>query len=171
MKLATKLHLREKGWGEKEVTHAEEVLERTAHYDKHFSKMVFWSALLVIIFGNIVISLILIPFLIVLNQWILYALLVVLAGIAGFLYNFLITDIGHLEWKHHLWAAIIVPLVALTNMLVMVAISNRFITDLQVQNPPHNIWIVAAVFAVVFVLPYVVSRVRMTVGGRKVIAQ
>ncbi len=162
--------LEKKGWNELEIKHAEQTLEQTAAHDQHFSRMVFWSALLVIIVANIVVSSVLVPFLIVLNKAVLYGLVVILAGTVGFLYNFLITDIGHLERKHHLWAAIIVPVVALTNMLVMVAISNRFITDLQVQNPPHNIWIVAAVFAVVFILPYVADRIRLMVKERKVTA-
>jgi hypothetical protein len=160
---AKKAQLREKGWSTTEVDHAAAILEKAAQHDLHFSKMVFWSALVVIIFANLLISLILIPFLIVLNTYILFALLVLLGGTIGFLYNFLITDIGLLEKKQHRRASVIIPLIALGNMLVMVWVSNRFITDLQVQNTPHNIWVVSGVFVVAFILPYVIDQIMKKV--------
>lgn len=166
MKAKKRLELKEKGWSEEELRKAETALERAEKHDVHFSKIVFWSALVVIIFANLVVSLILIPFLIVLNQLVLYAIVVLLAGTIGFLYNFLVTNIGHLERKHHLWAGVLVPLIALANVVVMVLVSNRFITDLQVNNPLHNAWLTALVFAVAFILPYAAGRLRMAVAGR-----
>lgn len=160
MKPSRKLELQEKGWSEEEIRKAEQTLENAERHDVHFSKIVFWSALVVIIFANLVVSLVLIPFLIVLNKWVLYSIIVLLAGTIGFLYNFLIMDIGHLEKKHHLLAGIIVPVLALANMIVMVLAANKFISDLQVENVQHNPWIVAVVFAVAFILPYAVDSVR-----------
>ena len=161
MRPQQKMELRQKGWNEPDIKHAEVVLERATRYDQHFSKIVFWSALVVIVFANVIVSLILIPFLMVLTPGLLYALIIVLAGTVGYLYNFLITDIGHLQRKHHLWAGILVPLLAIANMLVIVWLSNRFIGELRVKNLPHNLWIASLVFAVAFILPYVVSRLFM----------
>ncbi len=156
--MAALSHLQEKGWTEQEIQQAEAALNRAEQYDVHFSKIVFWSALVVVVLANIMVSLVLIPFLIVLNQWLLYTLVVVLAGTIGFLYNFLIMDIGHLEKKHHILAAVILPLLALGNLLVTVVIANRFIAELQVNNPPHVPWVIAVVFAAAFILPYVADR-------------
>jgi len=161
MKEKRKMDLQEKGWNENEIKKAERILEKEEKHDTHFSKIVFWSALVVIIFANLLVSLILIPFLIVLNKWLLYTTIVILAGTVGFLYNFLITDIGHLEKKHHLTAAIIIPILALANMTIMVFVSNRFIRDLKVDNVQHNIWITAIVFAVAFILPYLLDQIRI----------
>ena len=155
-----KEELLNKGWHEAEIKKAEAMLEQTEHKDIYFSKIIFWSALVVIIFANLIVSLILIPFLIVLNKWLLYLLTVILAGTVGFLYNFLVLDIGHLEKKHHTLAAIIVPLLALTNMVIMVLISNQFIKDLKVQNTAHNPWIMALVFGVAFISPYLIDKLR-----------
>ncbi len=149
-----------KGWHEAEIKKAETLLEQTEKHDVFFSKIIFWSALVVIVFANLIVSLILIPFLIVLNKWLLYILIVVLAGTIGFLYNFLVLDIGHLEKKHHLLAGIIVPLLGLINVIIMVIISNQFIKDLKVQNTTHNPWIIALVFAVAFIAPYLIDRFR-----------
>jgi len=160
MHLKKKEELLKKGWSEKELKKAEAALEKTELKDIFFSKITFWSALIVIIFANLIVSLILIPFLIVLNKWILYSTIVILAGVIGFLYNFLVLNIGHLEKKHHVLAGIIVPVLALANMIVMVSVSNQFIADLKVQNPPHNPYILGAIFAVAFILPYIFSRIR-----------
>lgn len=155
-----KEELLRKGWAAEEIEKAEAILERTRSHDLHFSKITFWSALVVIIFANLLVSLILIPFLIVLNKWILYFTVVVLAGVIGFLYNLLVMDIGHLEKKHHFLAGIIVPVLALVNMIAMVLISNSFIAELKVQNLPHNPWIIGLVFALAFIAPYLIERIR-----------
>ncbi len=156
--MVTLTHLQRKGWAEEEIRTAEAALNQAGQYDRHFSKIVFWSALVVVVFANIIVSLVLIPFLIVLNQWLLYTLVVVLAGTVGFLYNFLVMDISHLERKHHLLAAVLLPLLALGNLLAVVLIANRFITELNVNNPLHVPWVIAVVFAVAFILPYVVDK-------------
>ncbi len=168
MKAKKRLELKEKGWSGEEIRKAEAALEKTGKDEAHFSLIVFWSALVVIIFANLVVSLVMIPFLIVLNQIVLYALIVILAGTIGFLYNFLITDIGYLKRKHHLWAGIIIPLLALANVAVMVLVSNRLITDLQVNNPPHNAWLAAVIFAAAFILPYVIDQIRLRFSRRAV---
>lgn len=149
-----------KGWSEEEIKKAEAVLEKTELKDVFLSKVVFWSALVVIVFANLMVSLVLIPFLIVLNKWVLYFTVFVLAGVVGFLYNFLILDIGHLEKKHHLLAGIILPLLALGNMVVMVLVANRFMVDLKVENTAHNVWVIGGVFVVGFLLPYLIDRLR-----------
>jgi hypothetical protein len=158
MKTHQKLELQEKGWSNEEIIKAENVLEKEEKHDLHFSKIVFWSALIVIIFANLVVSLILIPFLIVLNKGILYAIIVILAGTVGFLYNFLIMDIGHLQKKHHLLAGILIPILALANMVVMVITANQFIKNIKINNVQHNPWIIAVVFAVAFILPYLLDK-------------
>jgi len=159
MKEKKRLELQEKGWSEEDIKKAEDVLEKEEKHDQHFSKIVFWSALIVIIFANLLVSLILIPFLIVLNQWVLYAIIVLLAGTIGFLYNFLVTDIGHLGKKHHLLAGIIIPILALANMIIMVITANHFIRDLKINNVQHNPWIIAVVFAIAFISPYLINKI------------
>ncbi|MBI2669248.1 hypothetical protein HYX14_05385 [Candidatus Woesearchaeota archaeon] len=159
--------LRKKGWNDAEIRRALNVVQREEHHDIFLSRMVFWSAMMVIIFANIVISFVLLFFLIAFNQWLLYATIILLAGLIGFLYNFLITDIGHLKRHHHLLAGIIIPVLALANMLAVVWLSNRFINNLQVQNQPHNIWLVAVVFAIAFIIPYLADRMILYTKEKK----
>ena len=154
------MHLQKRGWNEMEIQRAEKILETPRSYDVHFSKIVFWSALAVIIIANIMVSLILIPFLVVLKSWVLYAIIALLALAVGLLYKFLITNIGHLESKHHLAASIIIPVVAFTNFVVMVIVSNNFIADVGAKTPQHNPWIIGVLFAVVLIVPYVAGKVK-----------
>ena len=151
--------LKEKGWTDQEIKHAEETLAHAEKYDLHFSKIVFWSAIVVIVFANLIVSVVLIPVLIALKTAFVYLILAVLAATVGFLYNFLITDIGHLERRHHVTAGIIVPLLALINMVVMVLMSNRFINDVNI-NEVHNPWLMGVVFAVVFIIPALADKLR-----------
>ena len=48
-----KEELLNKGWHEAEVKKAESILEKTEHQDVFLSKIVFWSALIVIVFANL----------------------------------------------------------------------------------------------------------------------
>lgn len=152
--------LLQKGWRDQELRKAEQILERASEHDVFFSKVVFWSALVVIVFANLLVSLLLIPFLIALDSVVLYSIVAVLAVTIGFLYNFLITDIGLLEKKHHRAAAIIIPLIGAANVVVMVLVSNKFIESLKLNNQPHNPWMLAAVFGIAFVVPYLVDQIR-----------
>jgi uncharacterized membrane protein YcjF (UPF0283 family) len=161
MKSQRREELRQKGWHEEDLVKAEAILDKATKQDIFFSKIVFWSALVVIIFANLLVSLILIPFLIALYDFVLYAIVVVLGLAIGFLYNFLITDIGLLETKHHRAASIIVPVVAVGNVVVMVLTANRFIENIQINNQPHSPWIVAAIFGGAFILPYIFDQIRM----------
>ncbi|MDO8510818.1 MAG: hypothetical protein Q7S55_01500 [Nanoarchaeota archaeon] len=161
MKPQRKEELRQKGWREEDLAKAEAILDKTTKHDIFFSKIVFWSALLVIIFANLLVSIILIPFLITLYDLVLYAIVALLGLVIGFLYNFLITDIGLLETKHHRAASIIIPIIAVGNIIVMVLTANKFIENIHLNNQPHNPWIVAAVFGGAFILPYIVDQIRM----------
>lgn len=153
-------HLKEKGWSISEISRVKLASAHSEQYDKHFSKIVFWSALLVIVFANVLVSLVLIPVLVALTDVLLYSIIIVLGGTMGFLYHFLIRDIGHLERKHHLSAGIIIPLLALMNLALVVLWSNQFIGTLGVKNEPHNAWLLGVVFAAAFIVPAVVGRGR-----------
>ncbi|MEK6863627.1 MAG: hypothetical protein AABW53_02930 [Nanoarchaeota archaeon] len=156
-----KKELLQKGWREEELRKAERILDSATKPDVFFSKIVFWSAMLVIVFANLLISLLLIPFLIALNSIVLYSIVALLGATIGFLYNFLITDIGLLEKKHHRAASIIVPLIGVANVVVMVLVSNKFIESLKLNNPPHSPWFIALAFCAAFILPYGIDQLRL----------
>lgn len=152
--------LKQKGWNEREIAKAERLVNVPRPQDTHFSKIVFWSALLVIIFANFITSLVLIPFLIVFHDVLLYSIIILLAGSIGFLYKLLITDIGHLEQKHHIWASILIPLIAAVNMIVVVLVANQFIAEVEDVSALQNPWLIAATFSIVLIIPYLLHLLR-----------
>ncbi|MEK6845567.1 MAG: hypothetical protein AABY26_02315 [Nanoarchaeota archaeon] len=158
-----KSHQREKlsakGWSEKEIQHAEGILEKAEPHNVFFSRMVFWTVVVVIILANLLVSFVLIPFLLFLSPAALYLTIVLLAGTMGFIYNFLITDIRHLEKKHHLLAGIIVPIIGLANLLIVVRVSNYILEGSPLAANANNPWLIGVVFAAVFILPSVLEKI------------
>jgi len=169
MKKSRPHELAKKGWNDTEIRRAESILNKAEHHDVFFSRIVFWTAIIIIVFTNLILSLVLIPFLIVFSSWILYSIIILLAGAIGFLYNYLITDIGHLERKHHIAASIIVPLIALVNMILMIYVSNQFIKDLKVKNPLHDPWLISIIFVLAFILPFIIDQIRLYFSSKKAI--
>ncbi len=158
MKHETKHILKKKGWTQQEIKEAESVIEHPRGNDTIIANLLFFSALVLIVAGNAVVSLVLIPFLLFLNNVILYVLITILAGIMGFLYNFIINDIRHLQSHHHLIGSVLIPLIAVANIFFIAGFSNRYVQSLQNQNY-QNPYVIAVLFAVVFLLPYVIDRI------------
>lgn len=161
MRNSKKFELKEKGWSDLEIKRAESILEKSEKHDLFFSKMIFWTAIVIIFFGNLLVSVVLIPFILLLNRNLVYMVVIVLAACIGFLYNFLINDIGHLERKHHVLAGIILPVLAIGNMILMVIASNKFLDRIEPGIEHYDPLIVAAIFVVSFMLPYLLDRIRI----------
>lgn|SRR3989338_2245892 len=169
IKPTQKIELLKKGWTEKEILKAERILKSTATREISFSKLVFATTLVVIIFANIIVSLVLIPFLVVFDSWLLYSLVIILAGLVGFLYTFLISNITHLEQKHHLLATLIIPLIAIVNLFVMVFVSNKYVLEMKGQLAQHNPWIISIVFALAFITPSIIEHIRLHIKAKKAV--
>ena len=156
MKHQTKQALQEKGWSEKDIKKAESVLDRSTAHDQKMSQIVFYSAMLVVVFGNVMVTAALIPFLGVFPPFILYGTVAMLGLMIGFVYNFLIHDIAHLQKKHHIFGGILIPTIAVANILVMLIISAQYLPP----DVPHNPYITSVVFIIPFLLPYLIRRIR-----------
>jgi len=148
-----------KGWAEHEIARAQEAIETAKEHDAHFSKIVFYTALIVIIFGNLLASFTVMFLAIVISSLLMYLIAIVLGGVIGFLYNYLITDIGHLDKKHHVFATIVIPIIALANLALMIIVANKFIVELGVNNVQHSPWVIGAVFVVAFLLPTIIDKI------------
>lgn len=159
MNTQRKQELSRKGWTQAELQKTESILEHSDPHHLFFSKMVFWSALLVIVIGNILVSLVVIPFLFFLQPQALYVIVAILALVIGWLYNFLITDIQIMERKHHILASIFVPLFAALNFVLVVIYSNKYLQKLG-DSTQYNPWVVSLLFAVVFLIPFLFGLLR-----------
>ena len=153
--------LEKKGWSKKEIENAVDIIKNTKENKpkdvKSLDKRIYWILLIVIITANFAISIALIPVLIALRGTLLYSILVLLGIVFGLLFEIVIRSIEHLEKRHHIFLAILIPLIALVNIFIISNFSNRLTKVLNLANI-QNSMIIALVYAASFVLPYVVYR-------------
>ena len=153
--------LEKRGWSNKEITKAVNIIENAKHNktkeNSFLEKRVYWVLLAVIIAGNFAISVALIPLLFALKWMILYILIIILGISFGLLFELVIRTIEHLEKKHHLFLAVMIPLVALGSTFLIARVSNDLISKLGLNNS-HEPMIVGLIYAVSFVLPYIIYR-------------
>ena len=160
MKDTRKHELSKKGWSREDLEKAEEIIEARHHVDKsesnlHMNRVLFWTVFLVMIIGNALVSLLLIPILLVLNKLAADVFVVIIGFAFGMLFNFLIWDIEeHLTKKHHLLAAITIPALAVLNLYgitrIANAINNVFVITIIREDP----LITAALYVIAFLTPY-----------------
>lgn len=155
--------LKAKGWSDQEIDQASSIMQgfesqRRARAIKE-SPLVYWTALLVAIIGNIILSVVLIPFMIVLKGPILYLMVAVLALMFGTLFNILLRDIESIDREHHVIASVFIPALALVNIYVVVSITGPIKTFLTGSPLVDNPWGLSIVYVVAFVLPYILNKI------------
>ncbi|MBD3313230.1 hypothetical protein GF345_02205 [Candidatus Woesearchaeota archaeon] len=161
----TREQLMEKGWTEEEITktlqmaHGEGKEEKHIEYKKEMNKTVYWATLLVLTVSNFLISIVLIPFLLVMQPLQLSVIVIVLGLIFGLMFNLVILDIEHIKNHHHLLAAVFIPGIALVNVFVMVSIANGFGDRIGLESH-ENPMLISIIYIAAFLLPYIYSQFR-----------
>lgn len=155
--------MREKGWTEEEIKHAMEIMYsedkkgRPIILQKNMNPILYWLSLIIAIIGNLFISVILIPFLIVLSSYHLYFVIAVLAVTFGTIFNFLINAIEHIEPAHHIIAWAFIPAIAVINIFIIVNVANEL--GSVFQSPIHqNPVLVSIIYVAAFMLPFGVTK-------------
>lgn len=155
----TRKYLLEKGWKKRDIDKAIKII-RHAKKHKHpkiklLDKSVYWLSIIVAIIGNFIISVTLIPFLLALNGLQLFLIVVILGVSFGLLFELLVRGIENLEAKHHIFFGIIIPIIAVTNFII---VSNNIKIFIGIENPQDPV-IVGSVYAISFMLPYISYQV------------
>jgi hypothetical protein len=164
MKKTTVRRLKERGWSEEDLKRTEELIQKRNREDKSRSmpsmnRILYWSAVVVIVLGNFIISMFLIPFLLVLKKLSLDIIIVTIAFAFGLLFNLLVTDIEHIEKKHHVIILILVPFIALINFIVMVNVADALAATLKLPIARENPYFIALIYVAAFILPYLYSLI------------
>ncbi len=159
--------LEKRGWNKKEILKAVSIIKK-AKQEKSaettfLEKRIYWVLLVVLAAANFAVSVALIPLLISLKGIFLYFILIVMGVVFGVLFELVIRSIEHLEKKHHVILAVLIPLIALANAFAISRISNGLAKTLDLANL-HNPAIIALVYAVSFVMPYIVCRFVLEKG-------
>lgn len=156
-----KKRLIEKGWKKEDINKTLRIIEQ-AKANKHpkikiLDKAVYWISLFIAVIGNFIISISLIPFLLALRSFQLYAVVITIGISFGLLFELLIRTI-ELQAKHHIFLSIIIPVIAVVNIFVIVLFSNSFMQSINIQNPQNPLF-VGAVYAIFFMIPYIAYNV------------
>lgn len=153
--------LKDKGWSEEEIERATRTMLNTKKtpFIAALDRIAYWVALFILIFGNFLISVLLIPFLLVTDGLFLYLFIFILAFIFGLIYNVLIEDIDKLETNHKILAGVFIPALAIINIYIIVGVTNHMITIFNLDKN-NNPFLISAVYIVSFIAPYVITSVR-----------
>ncbi len=151
-----------KKWSEKELSRAKDIIESRHLKDKsrslvHMNRVIYWTVLIVIVIGNFIVSMALIPFLLLMDT-ITLNIVIILIGLAmGLLFNLLINDIEHVDEKHHYIAAVLLPGLAIINFLLMMEISEYIGSRLELPVVRESALLIGLLYAAAFLLPYLRS--------------
>src|SRR3989338_955510 len=153
--------LEKRGLSAKEIEKAVGIIDTAKKVktseSRFLEKRIYFVLLLLIVAANFIVSVALIPILIVLKGAYLYFIITVLGITFGLLFELVIRSIEHLERRHHLVLAFFIPIAALINAVAISQMSNKFESVFGINNF-HEPLFVGLVYAVSFVLPYIVYR-------------
>lgn len=159
--------LEKKGWEKKEISKAVGIIHNAKQLktpeSRFLEKRVYWILLFAIVAANFAISVALIPVLMALSGAMLYLIIIMLGIVFGLLFELVIRGIEHLEKRHHILLAILIPLIALANVFVISKISNDLAGTLQLTNFQNPV-LISITYAASFVLPYIIYRFVLKIG-------
>lgn len=149
--------LKKRGWTKREIDKTLKIIGE-AKKNKHpaikfLDNAVYWIVLIAAIIGNFIISIALIPFLLALNRFQLYLIIITIGIAFGLLFELLIRSIAHLKTKHHVFFGLFIPIIAIINVFIIINIANNLDKMLMIKNI-HNPITISIVYAVAFILPY-----------------
>ncbi len=164
--------LLEKGWTEEEIEgtlnilYSEEKREKHAHFVKASHPILYWVGLVVAIMGNLILSVTLIPFLMVLSPGPVFVILGIVGLVFGALFSVILKDIEHVDESHHIMAGVFIPAIAVVTVYFMVGVANRFNTLINSTNT-HSAWLISVVYVVCFSAPYFLYKIKDLIWEHK----
>jgi hypothetical protein len=153
-----------KEWSPELAVRTEEILrhaeQRKPKWVKSVDNALYWVLLIVAILGNFVVSVVLVPFLLILKGAALYFSLFFIGASFGWLFSFILHNLERLQAHQHIIASVFIPALAIINVGIFAVLSNKLIILLKLATPPHNPFIVGAVYVFGYVLPGSIGHLR-----------
>ena len=156
--------LRKKGWAEEEIEKTISSFKR-AELNKHrhlksLESIIFWIALTIMILGNLIVAISVIPLVMILSSQNLYITIAIIGLVLGMLFNFLIDEMSHIETHHHLITAVFIPIIATLSLFIITTFSNYLVLALGINVQIENPVFVGVIYAVFLSVPYLIGRVE-----------
>ena len=153
-----------KEWSTEFAAKTEQILRnaeaRKPIWIKNMDRALYWTLLFLAIIGNFVISVVLVPFLLILKGASLYFSLFFIGISFGWIFSFMLHSMQRLHVEQHIVASVFIPALALINVGIFAVLSNRLIELLKLTTPPHNPFFIGAVYVLGYVLPGSISHFR-----------
>ena len=146
--------LKSKGWEGWEIEHASKVIE-LAEQRKHVSLLmldtgIYWFLLVVAVCGNVAAAFFLFPIVAFLPGITVYFIIAIVGLCLGALFTLIIRDVEKARRKHHLIAAIVIPLSGIVTFIVMAQIA----ATQGLTAARHSVIGVSLVYMIFFLIPY-----------------
>jgi len=151
-------NLPSRGWTPPEIDKASEILRQAPARKSEFIKVLdaalYWILLAVAILANFIVSIVLVPFLLVLTGGLLYGALFFLGLVFGTMLDVVVRETEFLQRQRYVMAEILIPAVALINIYMITKLSNSLATKLALPGSENRPVVVALVYVVAFILPH-----------------
>ena len=142
-----------------EIAIMQSIAQKKSGVEQKMQHFVAMTAMLLLIFTNILGAVLLIPFLLFFEGNAQYAIVGMFAIGFGLIFNFMIHSIEHLGDRHHLIAGIVVPTFALLDLIILFTLLEKIKEVLKVQTE-YNYGLIIVLFVVAFLVPYIIDIVR-----------
>jgi len=165
MPIPIEKRLEEKGWSKDEILKAAEILhgkeaQGKIYFQKEMNPIVYWLTLILAIVANMVISVVLVPFLLAVESALtLYSIVALLALAFGFFFKLLLNDIENIDPQHHVIAGIFIPALAIINIIIVINVTSVIDKVLFGVQFTQNAIAITVVYVFAFIAPYLVSKI------------
>ena len=163
--------LRDKGWTDNDIQRAVSIIDqgkiKKPKKIAFLDSIIYWIVLFVALIGNLIISIILIPFMLTMKGISLYSIIFIIGFAFGAFFDLLIRDIEKLQQKDIIIAGIFLPLLAIINVSFMVKFSNFLQTVIGLNNIMHNPLIISIIYVLGFIIPYIIKSIIVINKGTK----
>ena len=153
-----------KEWTPELAVRTEEILiageRKKSSWVQGVDSALYWVLLFIAIVANFVISVVLVPFLIILKGWSLLFCLFFVGASFGLVFSFILHSLEKMQTEQHIIASVFIPCLALINVGIFAVLSNKLIILLKLATPPHNPMIVGAVYVFGYIIPGIVFHWR-----------
>jgi len=126
-------------------------------YSKNVNPIIYWMGLLLAIIGNMIIAVFFIPFFLVLSSLQLYIVMAIMGTLFGLMFNFLLRDIEHIDYKHHVVAGVFIPFMSLIVITVVINMTN-YVASIVKTTVHQDIWMIGFIYVFSFTAPYFVYK-------------
>ncbi|MBI5378207.1 MAG: hypothetical protein HZA82_06240 [Thaumarchaeota archaeon] len=169
-----KQRLAQKGWSQKEIDKTAQILsaaeEKKSKWVVLLDNALIWVVLLIAVFGNFVLSVVLVPFLVILSGGYLYLSLLVFGVSFGLLFSLILRSSEGVKEEQHIMANVFIPVVGLINMYIIARLCNKLILILQFKSTENSPALVSMIYMFAFLLPYLVMHYFQEFSNHKKIA-